>query len=112
VMRRTELDAAVENAETSLIGLSAVVMLAVLVIGYISGAMVVRPLARLCAALDDAAKSGFAMRISHRRRDEFGAAFDAFNRAAADIEAQVSLGGNVPAPSLDATRVATSRIAA
>lgn len=113
VIRRTALDAAIDSARTSLIVLSAVIMLVVLVIGYLSGALVARPLARLRCALDEAAKTGFALQISHHRRDEFGAAFDAFNGAAGAIEGQ--LAGVGPAReemNLAATRVAPSRIAA
>lgn len=86
VLRRTALDDAIARARTALMLLSGVIMLVVLAVGYLSGAMVARPLARLRRALDDAAKSDFALRISHRRRDEFGAAFDAFNHTAAAIE--------------------------
>lgn len=90
VVRRTALDAALASARSSLIILSAVVMLVVLGIGFLSGALVARPLGRLRRALDEAARTGFALRISHSRRDEFGAAFDAFNRAAAAIEPQLA----------------------
>jgi len=93
VVKRTALDAALDNARTSLLTLSAVVMLVVLLIGYLSGAMVARPLARLRKALDAAAEAQFALRISHHRRDEFGAAFDAFNRTAAVIEPQLAASG-------------------
>jgi serine/threonine-protein kinase len=113
VVKRTALDAALDGARTSLIILSAVVMLVVLLIGYLSGAMVARPLGRLRRALDEAAESGFGLRISHRRRDEFGAAFDAFNRAAAAVEPQ--LDGNASAhgeAAVLATRIAPSRLAA
>jgi serine/threonine-protein kinase len=114
VVTRTALDAAIANARTSLIMLSAVVMLVVLLIGYLSGAMVARPLGRLRRALDEASNSGFALRISHRRRDEFGAAFDAFNRAAASVEPQLAGGSQEDAEAaVLATRIArVSRIAA
>ncbi|URW75113.1 protein kinase [Sphingomonas donggukensis] len=105
VMRRTALDAALDAARTSQLVLAGVVMLVVLVIGYLSGAMVARPLARLRRALDEAAKSGFQLRISHRRRDEFGAAFDAFNHAAAAVE------GRIDAPADAADAMAATRIA-
>jgi tRNA A-37 threonylcarbamoyl transferase component Bud32 len=90
VVRRAGLDAAIDGARASLMLLSLVVMLAVLLVGYLSGAMVARPLARLRKALDEAAGAAFALRISHRRGDEFGAAFDAFNRAAAAIEPRLA----------------------
>ena len=86
VVRRGGLDSAIDGSRTSLLILAAVVMLAVLLVGYLSGAMVARPLSRLRRGLDEAATSNFALRISHRRGDEFGAAFEAFNRAAAAIE--------------------------
>lgn len=106
VVRRTGLDAALAGAWTSLLLLCAVVMLAVLLVGYLSGAMVARPLARLRKALDDAATSSFALRISHRRGDEFGAAFEAFNRTAAAIEPRLS-GEDEGEAAVLATRVAT-----
>ena len=90
VIRRNGLDAAIDGARTSLMLLSLVVMLAVLLVGYLSGAIVARPLARLRRALDEAGDAAFALRISHRRGDEFGATFDAFNRVAATIEPRLA----------------------
>ncbi len=113
VLRRAALDAAIDNARTLLMVLSLVIMGVVLVIGYLSGAMVARPLARLRKALDEAAKSDFGLRISHRRRDEFGAAFDAFNRAAAAVEPHLAGTGAQADRAMRATRVAPSpRLAA
>lgn len=97
VMKRTALDAALDAARTSMLVLSAVVMMVVLIIGYLSGAMVARPLGRLRRALDEAARSGFELRISHRRSDEFGAAFEAFNRAASAIEGRIDRTGTAAA---------------
>ena len=113
VLRRAALDAAIDNARMLLMVLSLVIMGVVLVIGYLSGAMVARPLARLRKALDEAAKSDFGLRISHRRRDEFGAAFDAFNRAAAAVEPHLAGTGAQADSAMRATRVAPSpRLAA
>lgn len=105
VMRRNALDGALAAAQRSMLILSAVVMLAVLLIGYLSGAMVARPLRRLRLALDEAARSGFEQRISHRRRDEFGAAFDAFNCAAAAAEAHTPAASGADV-AVDATIIA------
>ena len=105
VMKRAPLDAALDAARISMLILSALVMLVVLIIGYLSGAMVARPLARLRRALDEAGRSGFQLRISHRRGDEFGAAFDAFNRAAAAIE------GRIDAAPGEETAVCATRVA-
>ncbi|WP_374943429.1 protein kinase [Sphingomonas sp.] len=86
VLRRTALDAALANARALLIALALAMMTVAGSVGYLGGAAVARPLARLRDALDAAAQSDFGLRISHRRRDEFGAAFDAFNRAADAVE--------------------------
>jgi serine/threonine-protein kinase len=114
VLRRTALDSAIANTRALLLGLAALVMLVVLVIGYLSGAMVARPLRRLARSMDEAAEKGFALRISHRRRDEIGALFDAFNRTAATLEPQLAGRSVAQQPALDATCVlpAPSRAAA
>jgi serine/threonine-protein kinase len=113
VLRRTSLDAAIDNARLLLAVLSLVIMGVVLAVGYFSGAMVARPLARLQSALDEAAQSDFGLRISHRRRDEFGAVFDAFNRAAAAVEPQLAGTGKQTEGAMHATRIAPSpRLAA
>lgn len=87
VVSTDALSAATNNTRFLLTMLSFVVMMTVIIVGYLSGAAVTRPLSRLRSALDEAATSRFALRISHRRGDEFGDAFDAFNRAAAAAEA-------------------------
>ena len=105
VVRTTALTAAAANTRLLLLMLSAVVMLTVLVIGYLSGAAVTRPLARLRTALAEAATSRFALRISHRRGDEFGHAFDAFNQAAASVETLIADGTPEDEASMLATRI-------
>ena len=85
--------------------LSLVVMATVVIVGYWSVAAITRPLARLHKALDEAATSGFALRISHQRGDEFGAAFDAFNRAAAATEEKLALAPSSDDLSMVATRI-------
>lgn len=86
VLRRTALDAAMADTRALLIALSLAVMAVAALVGWLGAAAVARPLKRLRDALDAAPGSDFALRLSHRRRDEFGAAFDAFNRAAEAIE--------------------------
>jgi serine/threonine-protein kinase len=108
VLRRNALDSAIANARALLFGLVALVMLVVIVIGYLSGAMVTRPLHRLARAMDDAGEKGFALRISHRRRDEIGALFDAFNRTAAVIEPQLAGKSVESGLALEATCIITS----
>jgi serine/threonine-protein kinase len=105
VLKRTALDGAVTQARTMLALLAGIVMLAVLGVGYLSGALVARPLRRLRTALTEAAGNSFALRISHRRRDEFGAAFDAFNQTAEATEARLSAAPVASVPDLRATCV-------
>lgn len=112
VVRTEALAAAANNTRRLLVMLSLVVMVTVMIVGYLSGAAVTRPLARLRKALDEAAKSRFALRISHRRGDEFGAAFDAFNRAAAVAEENFALGTTDDDASMLATRIAEPAVAA
>jgi serine/threonine-protein kinase len=109
VLRRQPLDDALLQSKQLLGTLAALVMLAVLAVGYLSGALVARPLTRLQSALDDAAEAGFGFRLSHRRRDEFGAAFDAFNRLAAEIEPRLAGAAPETKASLAATRIIAPR---
>lgn len=107
VLHREALDAAIASTRELFAALALAVILVVAIIGYLSGAMVTRPLNRLRRALDDAATTNFALRISHRRRDEFGAAFDAFNRAAAAIE-PLTNGSPRATEALDMTKIEPS----
>lgn len=109
VLKRTALDSALATSKMLLVALSIIVMIAVAIVGYLSGSLVARPLRRLRQALDDAAQSDFALRISHRRRDEFGDAFDAFNRAAAATEARLHDAPAHSPASVLATRVEPAR---
>ncbi len=113
VLRRDALDGALATSRALLAALSVVVTLAVLLVGYLSGAFVAGPLRRLREALDDAPAAGFALRLPHGRRDEFGAAFDAFNRAAAAMEPRLHGAPAEDGAALLATRVAdVARLAA
>jgi len=110
LLRRATLDAAADSARYLLIALSAFVMAVVLLIGWLSASLITRPIRRLRRALDDAAAGNLSFRISHHRRDELGAAFDAFNRAAAALEPRLDTPA-APEPSLTATLVAPRRAA-
>ena len=107
VLKRDALDAALATSKTLLAALSTVVIAVVLLIGYLSGSLVARPLRRLRKALDDLTRGDLTTRISHRRRDEVGQAFDAFNRAAASAETRA-----VSAPEQAEAAVLATRIAA
>ncbi len=110
LLRRTTLDAAVVASRNLLLILSGFVMMVVLFIGWLSATQIERPLRRLCAALEDAAGGNLAFRISHRRRDEFGAAFDAFNQAAVALEPRLA-GAPEGEPALTSTIVSPRRAA-
>lgn len=105
VLSRSALDAAMANARMLMIVLSAIVMLLVLAMGYVSGAMVARPLRRLTVVLEEAVQNGFSHRISHKRRDEFGTLFDAFNVMAATTEPHLQPLRPEQAVSLEATQI-------
>jgi len=110
LLRRATLDAAADSARNLLFALSAFVMAVVLLIGWLSASLITRPIRRLRRALEDAAEGNLSFRISHNRNDEFGGAFDAFNRAAAALEPQLGV-ITEPAPSQTATLIAPRRAA-
>jgi serine/threonine-protein kinase len=101
VVDKSGLAAAAASSRDLLIGLGAALLLVVLAISYAIGQSVARPVRRLRAALNDAASGKSDFRISHRRKDEFGGLFDAFNNLAESVEA----GSGEPAASLEATRI-------
>ncbi len=76
----------------------------ILLIGHTVAAMVAKPLHRLKTALEDAAAGRIGFRISHRRNDELGELFDAYNDLAATLET-MSSAPEIVAPPLEATRV-------
>ena len=104
VLDRGPLDQAIATSRTLMMVLSALIMGLVLVVGYLSGVMVARPLRQLRRALEEAATGDFSVRLTRRRNDEFGDTFDAFNRFAAEAEARAAS----PAQPVDlaATRIA------
>ena len=85
---RSAVDSAVQNATFLLGALSAFVIAMVAAIGYLSADQLSRPLRLLRRAMSDVSGGDVSFRLSHRRRDEIGALFDAFNRLASEIEAR------------------------
>lgn len=100
-VRKTELQNAAGLSQGLLIGLG---VLMVGLVGFLSIAaakLVLNPVRSLRAAMQDAASGKHDFRISHRRHDEFGELFDAFN-ALMDTRS-----GPAQAPAnLDATMIA------
>ncbi len=111
LLRRATLDAAADSARNLLFALSAFVMA-----GGAADRLVERQPDHAsdragCAARSTMPPTGnLSFRISHDRSDEFGAAFDAFNRAAAALEPQIGVAAE-PEPSLTATLIAPRRAA-
>jgi serine/threonine protein kinase/HAMP domain-containing protein len=103
VVDKAELNAATASSRDLLIGLGFALLLVVLAISYAIGQSVARPVNRLRAALNDAASGKGDFRISHRRKDEFGRLFDAFNNLAESVEARPTQ--PEAADSLEATRI-------
>jgi serine/threonine protein kinase/HAMP domain-containing protein len=83
---RDAIDSAIATTRTLLLAMAAFVALMVFGASYFAARQLTRPLRRLRAALDDVARGNAAFRLSHRRRDEFGSVFDAFNTMAAAVE--------------------------
>jgi serine/threonine protein kinase/HAMP domain-containing protein len=112
VLERQSLDQAIAHSRAMLGSLALVIMLVVAGIGYLSIAVATRPIKRLVKSLDDAAATDFALRISHKRRDEFGAAFDAFNRLAEAVEPRLSPANAASQAAVTATRIVSPTRAA
>lgn len=108
LLPRDALDAAMAKSHNVMLILASIILLIVWAVGYLSGALVAKPLRRLMRSFDAAPERDFAMRISHKRRDEFGMLFDSFNRMAAAAEERVERAPSAP-QSLEATRIQTSR---
>jgi serine/threonine-protein kinase len=85
-VRRTELESAAGLTLALLVGLGALMLAVVIALAICASQLVLRPLRRLQAAFQDAAGGDFDFRISHRRRDEFGEAFDVFNAFIASVQ--------------------------
>ncbi|HEY5072127.1 MAG TPA: protein kinase [Caulobacteraceae bacterium] len=63
-----------------LLGLGALMLVVVMASSYAAARQFAMPIRRLKAALDEACEGNHDFRISHKRKDEFGELFDAFNR--------------------------------
>ena len=99
------LDAAATSSRNLLIGLGLALLAIVLGLSYLIGQSVARPLERLRRALADAASGQRDFRISHRRKDSFGEAFDAYNRLAESLDRDSGAAAEAEPISLEATRI-------
>ncbi|HKT75131.1 MAG TPA: protein kinase [Sphingobium sp.] len=94
LLDRGALDAAMDRARLLLTALSLFVIGMIATIAYFSARELSLPLRRLRGAIDEAAQGNSSFRLSHRRTDELGRLFDAFNRLADEMEER-SVGGPV-----------------
>jgi HAMP domain-containing protein len=104
---KAELQAAAAASRNLMIALGAVILLVVAFLSFTMAKFMAQPLRRLKKALRDGAMGDLDFRISHRRKDEFGELFNAFNLFAGAVQdrlnaAQRPSGGPRP---LEATRV-------
>lgn len=88
---KAELLAAAKLSMMLMAALALIVTAVVGLVSYAGARMLARPVARLKAALKDAAVTGGGMRISHDRRDEFGELFDSFNAFSAVVQDRIDL---------------------
>ena len=79
-------------------GLAVVLLGVVAAVSYAGARYMAQPMLRLKAALNDAAKTGEGMHISHDRRDEFGQLFDSFNRFSDAVQERLAVIQEAPAP--------------
>ena len=86
---KAELAAAAATSRNLMLGLGAVILMVVAVISFTVARLVALPLRRLKQAFRDAAMGDLDFRISHKRKDEFGALFDGFNLFAAAVQARL-----------------------
>ena len=103
-VRKTELDSAAMLSRSLLIGLGLLIVSLVTVLAVIAARYVLKPVRALKTALTDAANGNLDFRVSHKRGDEFGDLFEAFNALMDTVSAS-------PAPTqaplnLDATMIA------
>jgi serine/threonine-protein kinase len=76
---KSGLEAAAARSRGLLIGLGALIVAIVGGLSFVIAKYLARPLRRVKAAMLDATMGNVDFRISHRRKDEFGQLFDAFN---------------------------------
>lgn len=94
---KSGLDAA-SGLSRLLLGFLALVTLGVvIVVSYLEARAIASPLRKLKRALADAAGGDLDFRLSHKRRDEFGDLFDAFNALAASFQTRLEAAAAKPA---------------
>ncbi|MFS0738330.1 protein kinase [Sphingomonas sp. 1P06PA] len=106
---KAELQTAAATSRALLIALGGIVLLVVAGVSFTVARLLARPVRRLNRALADAALGDLDFRISHQRRDEFGALFDRFNLFATAMQERLEAADR---PSGSPRALAATRIAA
>lgn len=106
---KAELQTAAATSRALLIALGIAVLLVVAGVSFTVARLLARPVRRLNRALADAALGDLDFRISHQRRDEFGALFDRFNLFATAMQERLEAADR---PSGGPRQLAATRIAA
>jgi len=104
-MQGTMFAAAAREARTLILLIGLALLALILGICHAAAAALTRPLRRLQAAFQEAALGRTGFRISHRRRDEIGALFDAWNGLADALDNAPAAPDQGPV-ALEATRIA------
>lgn len=108
MLSRDGLDDAMRTTGMLLLALSVFVVLVVGAASYVTARQLSLPLRRLTRALAGAAEGNTAFRLSHKRRDEIGKLFDAFNDLADTIEGDRKSDRPVSRAVSDATIIAAA----
>jgi eukaryotic-like serine/threonine-protein kinase len=88
-LKQDELVSASELSKLLLLTLALVTLASVITVAYSVVYLLTQPMKRLQLAMRDVANGNLDFRISHTRKDEFGEAFDGFNRMAAAVEERI-----------------------
>jgi serine/threonine-protein kinase len=86
------LAAAAQLSRLLLLALAAATLGVVMMSSYAAARMFALPIRRLKAAMAEVSAGNLEFRISHRRRDEFGELFDAFNRLTGQVQGALERG--------------------
>jgi eukaryotic-like serine/threonine-protein kinase len=88
-LKQDKLVSASELSKFLLLTLALMTLATVILVAYSVANMLTKPVKRLQLAMRDVTNGNLDFRISHTRQDEFGEAFDGFNRMAAAVEDRI-----------------------
>jgi eukaryotic-like serine/threonine-protein kinase len=88
-LKQDDLVSASELSKFLLLTLALVTLASVIMVAYSVAHLLTQPMKRLQLAMRDVTNGNLDFRISHSRQDEFGEAFDGFNRMAAAVEERI-----------------------